>query len=95
MIKLVPVRVESHAGFKADEYPKYFYLDNIRFEITEITDRWYQGDSNPPWPVSDYFRVETESGNSIFSSMILNMMNGSCASDSDEINLIDFGHDMM
>jgi len=62
MIKLIPIEVECHSGFKADEYPKCFFLNNSRFEISRITDRWYQGDSNPEYPVSNYFKVETTNG---------------------------------
>jgi hypothetical protein len=53
------VRVETHSGYKADEYPKRFYLDNIRFEIEEVLDRWYQGDADPKFPAADYFKVLT------------------------------------
>ena len=63
MKKLIPIKVECHSGFKADEYPKCFYRDNNRIEITEITDRWYQGDANPEWLVSNYFKVITADGN--------------------------------
>ena len=62
MIKLIPIEVECHSGFKADEYPKCFFWNNSRFEISQITDRWYQGDSNPEYPVSNYFKVETTGG---------------------------------
>jgi hypothetical protein len=62
MIELIPIKVECHSGFKADEYPKCFYWNNKRFEITEILDRWYQGETNPEWPVSDYFKVDTNDG---------------------------------
>jgi hypothetical protein len=61
-MNLIPVKVESYSGYKADEYPACFYWNKERFEIQEITDRWYQSDSIPGWPVSDYFRVLTTSG---------------------------------
>ena len=63
MKNLIPINVQCHSGYKADEYPKCFYLDNNQIEIKEIIDRWYQGDSNPEWPVSDYFKVEVTGGN--------------------------------
>ena len=66
MINLVSITVECHSGFKADEYPKCFYRDGVRFEITEILDRWYQGDSNPEFPVSNYFKVKTSAGEQYF-----------------------------
>jgi hypothetical protein len=62
MIRFIPIEVECYSGYKADEYPKYFYLDDKKFEIKEITDRWYQGKSDPEFPVSNYFKTKTESG---------------------------------
>ena len=62
MKDLIPVKVESHSGYKADEYPKYFYWNNTKYEIKEILDRWFQGDRNPDWPVADYFKVSTTDG---------------------------------
>ena len=61
-MNLIPIQVECHSGYKADEYPKYFTLDNERLEISDITDRWYQCDNDPEWPVSDYFKVITTGG---------------------------------
>jgi hypothetical protein len=62
MIKQIIIKVDCYSGFKADEYPKYFYWDSIKFEIYEITDRWYQGANNPEYPVSNYFQVQTTCG---------------------------------
>ena len=62
MTKLIEVKVECYSGYKADEYPICFYRYDQRFEIHEIIDRWYQGDSNPEWPVSNYFKVDTACG---------------------------------
>jgi hypothetical protein len=62
MMKLINIKVEYYSGFKADEYPKYFYWENNRFEIYAIADRWYQGANNPELPVSNYFKVETTCG---------------------------------
>ncbi|MDP4275975.1 MAG: cytoplasmic protein [Bacteroidota bacterium] len=55
----IPVRVECHSVWKADEYPVCFYLGKEKFEIKEIIDRWYQGDINPEWPAANYFKVRT------------------------------------
>lgn len=59
MIDLIPVKVECHSGYRADEYPVNFYWDNIRFEIIEILDRWYEGGQNPEFPVANYFKVSS------------------------------------
>lgn len=61
-MKLIPIEIECHSGYKADEYPKCFSRDNDRFEILRIADRWYQGETNPEYPVSNYFKVETLCG---------------------------------
>ena len=61
-MKLIPIEVECHSSYKADKYPKYFSWNNERFEILQVTDRWYQGETNPEYPVSNYFKVETTSG---------------------------------
>jgi hypothetical protein len=62
LINLISIHVECHSGYKADEYPKCFYFGDAKFEIEEVTDRWYQGDSNPEWPVSNYFKVRVADG---------------------------------
>jgi len=59
MKRLIPIHVESHSGYKVDEYPKCFYREGKRFDILEITDRWYQTDRDPESPAADYFKVIT------------------------------------
>jgi hypothetical protein len=59
-MKLFPVRVECHSGYQADEFPVRFFWQNTRFEISEVSDRWYQVEPTPQWPVACYFRVRTE-----------------------------------
>jgi hypothetical protein len=59
MKDLLPVKVECHSGYKADEYPKCFWLDSIQFIVEEILDRWYQGESSPDFPPAHYFKVRT------------------------------------
>ena len=58
----VDVTVECHAGYKADEYPTCFYLENIRYEIVEIFDRWYQAGNRGGLPNADYFKIFIEFG---------------------------------
>jgi hypothetical protein len=62
MIKLIPLEVKTYSGYKADEYPLSFMLDDDEYKIAEVTDRWYQGDNNPEYPVSHYFKVKTGEG---------------------------------
>lgn len=58
-MKLIPVKVETKSEYNAPEYPIRFYWANIKFDIKEIADRWYQLHSTPDWPVADYFKVRT------------------------------------
>lgn len=58
-MNMIPIKVESHSGYKADEYPICFFLENTKFEITEVSDRWYQAEPSPGLPVADYFKVCT------------------------------------
>ncbi|HZK95998.1 MAG TPA: hypothetical protein VFC67_17495 [Prolixibacteraceae bacterium] len=32
-MNLIPIKVECHSGYKADEYPVCFYLENVKCEI--------------------------------------------------------------
>ena len=54
---LIPIKVESYAGYKADETPRRFFLDGEWAEVQEVVDRWHQGSGNPEWPMADYFKV--------------------------------------
>jgi hypothetical protein len=58
-MKLIPIKVECHSGYQSDEYPICFYWENIKFDIKEISDRWYQSQPLPDWPVAYYFKVCT------------------------------------
>ncbi len=57
MSGLMKIKVECHAGYKADEYPKCFYINDKRLDILEITDRWYHRGLNDEWAAADYFKV--------------------------------------
>jgi len=59
-LDLIPIHVESHSGYKADEYPKSFLRQNERHEVIEIIDRWHQGENTPEYNISDYFKVATD-----------------------------------
>jgi hypothetical protein len=59
MKDLFPIVVVCHSGYKADEYPKYFFWDTIKFDIEEILDRWYQIEQNTGFPLINYYKVRT------------------------------------
>lgn len=49
------VRVESYAGYKAEQRPLRFYLGSRWFEVEEVLDQWYS-------PDAIYFRVRAHDG---------------------------------
>lgn len=62
MMHSIPIKVQCYSGYKANEYPVCFYWKDEKFDISEITDRWYQGGRDPEYPVADYFKVLTIHG---------------------------------
>lgn len=61
-MRLTSIHVQSYAGFKADETPRRFMLEERTVEVGEVLDRWYQVESKPEWPRADYFKVRAEDG---------------------------------
>jgi hypothetical protein len=58
-MEFIPVQVECHSGYKANEYPKKFIWDPVEFEILEILDRWYEGHDTSDSQTINYFKVKT------------------------------------
>ena len=50
------VKVESYAGYKADERPAAFTLGTRKFLVRAIVDRWYGEDHS-------YFKLIADDGN--------------------------------
>jgi len=48
----LPIHVNAYSGYKANERPHEFVLDDDYYEIVEVEDRWYE-------PEAMYFRVRT------------------------------------
>ena len=51
----LPVHVDAHAGYKANERPRQFHLDEVLYEIEAVEDRWQD-------PNAEYFKVRTTDG---------------------------------
>jgi hypothetical protein len=49
------VRVECYSGYRGDERPIAFWLDDRRLGVEEVEDRWYGPDST-------WFRVRADDG---------------------------------
>ena len=46
----LPIHVDSYSGYRANERPKQFTLDEQLHEIASIEDRWQE-------PDAEYFKV--------------------------------------
>ena len=51
----LPIRVDGYSGFKANERPRYFTVDEDLYEIAAVLDQWYQS-------YATYFKVRTVEG---------------------------------
>ena len=56
-MKRIPIPVECYVGTKADETPRRFTWQGRTVEVSEVLDRWYQVESKPEWPRTDYSKV--------------------------------------
>ena len=50
------ITVEAYSGFKANERPSLFVMDDHVYEVQEVLDQWYG-------PTSVYFKVRAGDGN--------------------------------
>src|SRR5215472_15028576 len=48
----LPIHVTAYSGYKANERPRDFTVDEDLYEIAEVEDSWYESDAM-------YFRVRT------------------------------------
>ena len=51
----VRINVDAYTGYRANERPRQFCLDDDVFEVEEVEDRWYD-------PNGEYFKVRTIDG---------------------------------
>lgn len=49
------IRVSAYSGYKANERPLAFYLDDRRYAVADVVDRWYGVEH-------DYFKVLADDG---------------------------------
>jgi hypothetical protein len=54
--QIMELRVECYAGYKGNERPRLFFMDDRRFEVRVLLDTWYG-------PDDEYFRVLADDGN--------------------------------
>ena len=53
---MTALRVETYSGYKADQCPLRFFLNDHAYEIISIDDQWYS-------PGASLFRVRANDGN--------------------------------
>jgi hypothetical protein len=51
----LPIRVDAYSGYKANERPRYFTVDEDVYEIATVLDQWYE-------PSAMYFKVQSSEG---------------------------------
>jgi hypothetical protein len=51
----LPVHVDAYSGFKANERPREFVLDEEIYEIAAVIEQWYE-------PYAMYFKVQSTEG---------------------------------
>jgi len=51
----LPIRVDAYSGYKANERPRYFIVDEDLYEIAAVLDQWYE-------PSATYFKVQSTEG---------------------------------
>ena len=51
----LPIYVDSYSGYKANERPIRFHLDDETYDIASTEDRWQD-------PNAEYFKVRTVDG---------------------------------
>jgi hypothetical protein len=51
----LPIRVDAYSGYKGNERPQQFMLDDEIYEIAAVLDQWYE-------PSAMYFKVQSTEG---------------------------------
>ena len=51
----LPIYVDAYAGYKSNERPRQFVLDEEIYEIAAVLDQWYE-------PSATYFKVQSTEG---------------------------------
>ena len=56
------IRVDCYSGYKRGERPRTFKLNDKKYVVNEIIDRWYEGGVEAQRPILNYFKVSTDEG---------------------------------
>ena len=58
----LPIHVDAYSGYKANERPNQFTLDEVVYEIAAVLDQWYE-------PSVVYFKVQSNEGQGLSPSL--------------------------
>jgi hypothetical protein len=57
----VPIHVDAYSGYKVNERPRQFTLDEEIYEINAVLDQWYE-------PSATYFKVQSTEVKTLWSA---------------------------
>lgn len=58
----VPIDVQCYSGYRGDESPRRFLVDNAWIAIDEVLETWKQAGREPNEPQADHFKVRGSDG---------------------------------
>ena len=61
-MKFELIEVECYSGYKSNEKPLSFKCKGRYYRISEVIDRWYEGNIDSKQSYMNYFKVRTEDG---------------------------------
>jgi len=61
-MQLEEIEVSCYSGYKNNERPVSFIFRGRVVNITEVIDRWYEGNADAAMPALDYFKVRGNDG---------------------------------
>ena len=67
----LPIHVTAYSGYKANERPSQFTLDEQVYEAFGVLDQWYE-------PSATYFKVQSTEGKTYLLDTTKTPMNGRC-----------------
>jgi hypothetical protein len=62
LMQLEEITVTCYAGCKHNERPVSITVRGRVITITEVIDRWYEGNADAAMPVLDYYKVRGDDG---------------------------------
>lgn len=61
-MKVRPIKVLAYSGYRTQEKPRAFFIDNERIEVKEIIGSWREGSIDPKVYIKRYFKIKGSDG---------------------------------